>query len=198
MPKVNHKPIPDIESFLCFVFILHNNKEVIVIDGDMHAIKKVLNHAECTYIDRKSNTIACAEKHIPKLLTVLDVLQSKRLLKFSHLRKGKGGNVKQTTTTATTAATTAAATTAALSSSQSSFAKVYLNGSKKPTKIKVPSVNHTYGRSPLKLKKNDSVKIVAKTVDEVGRVAKLLGVLLCTFEDNPNEFVGIHEKNQTC
>ena len=171
--KINHEPIPDIPSFLFFVFQKNNNNEFVVIDGDKKIIKNILNKHNCKYIDRKNRIVRCGNIHSSSLLSKLQYFQDQSVLKFAHVphSRNKTRSVKT-----------------------HSKCKVYVGNSKKPIKIDVPNTNSKYSKSPIKIKKGELVKISAKTVDEVARVAKLLDVTLCTFKEQKGTFIGIHEK----
>ena len=177
--KINREPIPDIPSFMFFVFQKQKESDrntFIVIDGNKKVIKNILNDHKCKYIDRKHRIVNCKNVYSSTLLSKLQYFQNKRLLKFAYI---PSYNFAQKTSQI---------------SDISDKAKVYVGNSKKGIKIQIPSVNSKYSKSPIKLKKGDSVKISANTVDDVARVAKLLGVKLCTFEDGKSRFIGIHEK----
>jgi len=171
---IKQTSVAEIPSFLYFVFPRGSKRsEFIVIDGDRKIIKNLLHKLDCKYINKKDNVVSCKSNKLDSLLKSLYSLQDKRHLKFHYFNdKGKISKYQV---------------------KNNNNAKIYINDSKKPIILKVPSVDSKYNnKTNIKLKKNDSVKIVAKNVDNVARVAKLLKVRLCTFEDNDNEFVGIH------
>ena len=164
--------VPVIQSYLYFVFP-KGKQDFIVIDGDKKIIKNLLHDFKCKYINKKDNIVTCNRNKIDSLLESLHSLQDKRHLKFNY-SSNKDGKSKG-------------------DSKEKDIAKVYINKSKKPIIVNVPDVESKYNeKTKINLKKNDYVKIVAKNVDHVARVAKLLKVRLCTFEDNDDEFVGIH------